>query len=816
MFSWTVLHDVRVAVRTLLKTRALTFVVVLTLAVAIGANTAIFSVVESVLLKPLPYPHEDRIVRVAATVHERAGERGDRGNAFSDRGYWLFASNNRSFEKFGAYAGPLPVPLTGGGAARQVVAALMTLSAFEVLGVLPELGRLPTPEEDSPGGASVALLSHDLWVSQYAADPAIVGGVIYVDGGPREVVGIMPAYYDFPTRDVDLWVPFRLNPASENFSAHYLVAIARLAPGVTIEAASADARSLVGRFGEVGYTAAYFEGIFDGGAVVRPLRDFIAGDAREPLLIVLGTVAFVLLIACSNVANLLLVRADARRRENAVRMALGGTRARLARHVLIESALLALAGGVAGIVLANVGTDVLVGLGPAGIPRLGEIEVSGAALAFTAAVSTLAALLFGVLPALGSGSAKTMAALRDGGRSATSGRDRHRARNVLVTVQVALAFVLVTGCGLMVRSFDALRSVDPGFAAGNVLTFSVRPPLTKYDGPEAVAQFYDELIERLAAIPGVERVGAVDALPLTGAGRSLGTVIEEFPPAEGQFPPVFQVRRAAPGFFEAMSIPVVEGRALTADDHSRRLASVVISRSIKDAYWPDTSALGKRITVSGVTTQVVGVVGDVHSTSLDAPVDRLVYLPMVDAEGDGGVEGMTLTVRTVIEPLRLVPAIRSAITDLDPDIPLADVRPMQRVVGDSISRTSFTATVLSIAALVALFLGSVGIYAVLSYLVSQRTAEIGIRSALGATPGTMRRMILSQGLSLAGAGVLIGLVAAVALGGLLAAQLYGVTPVDPVTIAAVTAIFLIVALLASFLPAARAAGTSPLDALRTG
>jgi ABC-type antimicrobial peptide transport system permease subunit len=296
----------------------------------------------------------------------------------------------------------------------------------------------------------------------------------------------------------------------------------------------------------------------------------------------------------------------------------------------------------------------------------------------------------------------------------------------------------------------------------------------------------------------------------------LGTVIEEFPPAEGQFPPVFQVRRASPGFFEAMSIPVVEGRALTADDHSRRLASVVISRSIKDAYWPDASALGKRITVSGVTTQVVGVVGDVHSTSLDAPVDRLVYLPMVDAEGGGGVEGMTLTVRTAIEPLRLVPAIRSAIADLDPDIPLADVRPMQRVVGDSISRTSFTATVLSIAALVALFLGSVGIYAVLSYLVSQRTAEIGIRSALGATPGTMRRMILSQGLSLAGAGVLIGLVAAVALGGLLAAQLYGVTPVDPVTIAAVTAIFLVVALLASFLPAARAAGTSPLDALRTG
>ena len=816
MFSCSVLHDVRVAVRSLLKTRALTIVVVLTLAIAIGANTAIFSVVESVLLKPLPYPDEHRIVRVAATVHAREGERGDRGNAFSDRGYWLFADNNRSFEKFGAYAGPLPVPLTGDGDASQVVAAVMTLSAFEALGVLPALGRLPTPEEDSPGGAAVALLSHDLWVSQYGADPAIVGRVIYIDGGPREVIGVMPGDYAFPTPDIDLWMPFRLNPASENFSAHYLSAIARLAPGVTLETASADARTLVARFGEIGYSAAYFEGVFDGGAIVRPLREFVAGDARSPLLIVLGTVGFVLLIACSNVANLLLVRADARRRENAVRMALGGTRGRLARYVLIESGLLALAGGLVGVMLANVGTSALVAIGPSGIPRLGEIEVSGAALAFTAVVSTLSALLFGVLPALGSGSAKTLGACRDEGRNTTLGRDRHHARNVLVITQVALAFVLLIGCGLMVRSFDALRSVDPGFVTDNVLTFSVRPPLTKYEGSQAIAQFYDRLIERLAAIPGVERVGAVDALPLTGRGRSLGTVIEEFPPAEGQFPPVFQVRRAAPRFFETMSIPVLEGRALTADDHSRHLGSAVISRSIKEAYWPGASALGKRLTVAGITAQVVGVVGDVHSTSLDAPVDRLVYLPMVAAEGDSGVEGMTLTVRTAAEPLRLVPALRRAIAELDPDIPLADVRPMQRVVGDSISRTSFTATVLSIAAVVALFLGSVGIYAVLSFIVSQRTAEIGIRTALGATSSETRRMILAQGLWLTGAGVLIGLVAAVALGGVLGAQLYGVPTVDPVTIATATAIFFVVALLASLLPAARAAATNPLDALRTG
>jgi putative ABC transport system permease protein len=417
---------------------------------------------------------------------------------------------------------------------------------------------------------------------------------------------------------------------------------------------------------------------------------------------------------------------------------------------------------------------------------------------------------------LGSGAPKTLGALRDGDRGATLGGDRHRARNVLVTTQIALAFVLVIGCGLMVRSFDALRAVDPGFTVDNVLTFSVRPPLTKYEGPVSIAQFYDRLLERLAAIPGVERAGAVDTLPLTGGGRRLGTVIEEFPPAEGQFPPVFLVRRAAPGFFEAMGIPVVEGRALTADDHNRRLGSVVISRSIKDEYWPDTSALGKRLGIPGVDAQVVGVVGDVHSASLDAPADRLLYLPMVDAEGSGGVEGMTVVLRASVEPLSLVGAIRSAIAEVDPDLPIAQVRSMRRVVGDSISRTSFTASVLTIAAVVALFLGAVGIYGVLSYIVSQRTAEIGIRSALGATPQDVRRMILSQGMWLVAVGVGLGLVAAVALGRFLAMQLYGVSPVDPFTIAVAAAIFAVVAALASLLPAARAAGTSPLDALRTG
>ncbi len=456
------------------------------------------------------------------------------------------------------------------------------------------------------------------------------------------------------------------------------------------------------------------------------------------------------------------------------------------------------------------------------LPRLGEIGIDGTALAFTAVVSVLTGVLFGVLPAFKSSSANTMGALRDGGRNATLGRDRHRARNALVMAQVALAFVLVIGSGLMVRSFAALHSVDPGFATENVLTFTVQPLATKYADAEALAQFYDRLVERLEAVPGVTRAAAINALPLVPIYRccNVGTVIEDFPPAEDEVPPGFLTHRITPGYFEAMRIPVVEGRAFTTDDHNSRLGSVVISRAVKERYWPGTSALGKQITWGRIQTRVVGVVGDIHDSSLDLPPDQNMYLPLLDTEGSSGefisLSGGALAVRTAVEPVSLVGAIRGAIAEVDPDLPIADIRTMEGVLGASIARTSFTMSLLVISALIALFLGAVGIYAVLSYVVSQRTPEIGIRSALGATPDAVRRMILSQGMRFVGVGVLIGLVAAVALGQVLATQLYGVSPIDPVTIAITAAIFLGVAMLASFLPAARAAGTSPLDALRAG
>lgn len=811
MLSSGLLHDLRIAVRTLAKTPGLTAVVVLTLAVAIGANTAIFSVIDGVLLRPLPYPDEGRIVRVAATVYPSQARTTDRGSPFSPRGYRFFVNNNHSFAKFGGYiARSVPYPLTGDGPARQVHVRLMTRSAFEVLGVLPERGRLPTAEEDAPGGAPVALLSHELWVDQYGADPSILGKTIQVNGTSRDVIGVMPAGYDFPSPVDDIWIPSQLDPASTNVDAHFIDGIARLKPGVTVETGVLDARSLVARFPEAGYAPNSFEGFFDGGAVVRPLRDYIVGDARQPLLIVLGTVGFVLLIACSNVANVLLARAEGRRLEHAVRVALGSSRARLARRMLIESAVLALMGGTAGVLLAYASTRALVSIGPASIPRLDQIGINGTVLGFTVLVSVLAGLLFGLLPAIRSSSTRAMAAIRDGGRRTTAGRSRNRTRNALVITQVALAFVLVAGAGLMVRSFQALLSVDPGFTAAGVLTFDVRPLATKYQSPEVMAQFYDRLIERLEAVPGVREAGAIETLPLAGNGRNFAAVIEEFPPAEDDFPPTFEVRRTAPGYFKAMGIPVIEGRTFTPDDYNQR--SVIISDSVKDRYWPDTSALGKRITIGDLSAQVVGVVGDVHDTSLRAAADRFLYLPTLDASG-GGVRAMTMTVRTAVDPLSVVPAIRSAIAELDPDLPMANVRPMQRVLDDSLSHTSFTLTLLVIAALAALFLGSVGIYGVLSYLVSQRAAEIGIRSALGARPGKVLGMVLSQAMRLAGLGVLIGVTAVLSLGRVIAALLYAISPVDLVTLVAVSVIFMAVAVLASLLPAIRAADTSPANAL---
>jgi putative ABC transport system permease protein len=808
----SLLSDIRTALRVILKAPAFSAVAILTVAVAIGANTALFSVVNGVLLEPLPYPEPDRLVTVAAGTLPQAA--GDGAAPFSDRGYWHFVENNRSFEQFGGSSqGQAQWPLNGEGPPLQVDVGRMTASAFELLGTQPQRGRLPTAEEDIPGGPQLVLLSDALWRGVFGSDPEIVGRSIQLNGTPWEVIGVMPAGYDYPTPEVDVWVLYQLDPASENFGGHHIGGIARLAPGATIESATTDAESLIARFDEVGYGPTWFEGIFSGEAEVSTLKEELVGDARRPLLILLGTMGFVLLIACSNVANLFLVRAESRTRETAVRVALGSGRRRLIQFVLTESVLIGLIAGLVGIVLAYLGTRLLVAMGPASIPRIGEIGIDGSVLAFTAFISVAAGLLFGLVPALRTGSPRMLESLRGGGQSGAGGRERVRIRNILVVTEVALALVLFVGSALMVRSFAELRSVHPGFDAEGVLTFRLSPAPTRYEDAEAVARFYDQLLDNLRALPGVSSAGAITNLPMTGGGPILTTQIDDFPTPEDEFPPTFLIRRATPGYFETMGVPLVEGRLFTTDDHDRRLGSLIISRSIKDEFWPNTSALGKRMQTAGAPARVVGVVDDIHDTGLDIPAEQFVYKPMLDSIG-GGVRPMTVTVRTEIDPLSLTAQVRGVIEAMDPELPITELQTMSSVVGDSMSRTSFTMTLLALSAAIALFLGAVGIYGVVSYGVSQRTAEIGVRQAIGADAGTIRKLVLRNGMLLAASGIGFGLIAAVAMGRLISSLLYAISPYDVVALVGGSAVFLAVAALASAIPAERASRIPPAMALR--
>ncbi len=803
------LRDVRYAFRALTKSASFTIVTILTLAVAIGANTAIFSVVDGVLLRPLPYPDAEEIV----TVSLGASAGGVDEIPFSDRGFWHFVEKHRSFAAFGGYT-VQNVPLVGDGPPEQVTAALMTRGAYDVLGLPPVRGRLPSEEEDAPGGPLVAVIGHAMWQNRFGGETSVMGATLDLNGVNREIIGVMPARYDFPSPDVDVWLPYRLNPASENFGGHHISGLARLSDGATIESATADAEGLIARFGEAGYGPQWLSNVFTGRAFVRSWKEELVGDARQPLLILLGTVGFVLLIACSNIANLFLLRAEGRTRETAVRIALGAGRGRVIRYVVVESMMLALAGGAVGILLAALGTRLLVSLAPVSIPRLHEIGITPNVLLFTIGVTVLAGLLFGVLPAARSFSYRMVAALRDGGRGATVGRERHRARNILVVLQVAMALLLLVGSGLMVRSFQELRSVDPGFDSGGLVTFQLSPPPSRYQSPEATARFYDDLLARLRTLPGVQAAGAATQLPLASGGTTvLATQVEDFPLGPDDFPPTFHVRRVTPGYFEAMRIPVVEGRVFEDRDHQNRLGSAVVSTGVKERFWPDASPIGKRVAPSSAWASIVGVVGDVHQRGLDAESEPTIYMPMLDSAG-GGVRSMSVAIRTSLPPLSVMPAVRSQIQQLDPVLPITDVRTMETIVSDSMSRVSFTAFLLVLAALVGLFLGAVGIYGVISYTVAQRTVEMGIRQALGASAAGLRAMVVRQGVALTVVGMVVGLAAAAALGRVMTSLLYGVRAFDPVTFAAGAAVFLVVAVLASLLPAQRAASIAPSEALR--
>jgi putative ABC transport system permease protein len=817
----TLLASVRTTARTLRRTPGFFLIAVFTLAVGIGANAAIFTVVHSVLLQPLPYADPDRIVGI---LHTAPGV-GEKELDLSDGTYFVYQRDNRSFEKLGIYWDG-SVTLTGGQTPERVGASGATAGVFSALRVPPALGRTVQEVDEKPGAQPVAVLSDGLWHRRFGGDPKIVGSLFQVDGVSTQIVGVMPPGFRFPSAEVELWLPMTIDPANVQAGNFNYSGIGRLRPGITPEAAARELSGLVVRVTELPNSVISPEMLKTAqfATLVHPLRDEIVGDIGQILWIVLAGVGLILLIACANVANLFLVRAEGRQREVAVRSALGASRGSITRLFLGESLTLSLIGGAVGLALAFAGVRLLVALRPEGLPRLEEIAVDGTVLAFTVGVALLSGLLVGLLAALRYGRPALIPALKEGGRGGTVGHERLRARNALVVIQVALALVLLVCAGLMVRSFWSLRNVNPGLDPSSTLTVRLSLPETEYAAPEAPTRFVIQLLEKVRAIPGVQSAGTTNLLPLSGGGSTSTHVIEDFPLPPGAVPPILAVRWVSPSFFETLRMPLIEGRVFDRLDPSSQVREVVVSQALAQRFWPGKSPLGKRLTqgIGGQTAQwatIIGVVGSMRENGLnEAPVET-VYYPMQPQVGfDGEVQiphNFTLLVRTTGDPGRLAGPVRDAVWSLDPNLPLIQVRSMEEVVKRSMVRTTFTMLLLVIAGAVALLLGAVGIYGVISYVVSQRTREIGVRMALGAGKRDISRMVLREGLGLALLGIALGLAAAFALTRFMVALLFEVSPADPLTFAAVPAILALIALFACWLPANRAAGVQPLEAIRS-
>ena len=815
---------IRTTLRRLARTPGFTVVSILTLGLGIAGTTAAFSVVNAVLLRPLPYRDPERLVQLWHTAPGLNMTRIEQ----SDASYIQYHDKaTKSFESVASYQ-TRAASLTGGQEPERVPSATVTATFLPTLGVRPALGRNFTDDEDRPGGPQVAILSDALWRRRYGGDPAMVGKTIQIDGTTREVVGIMPADFHFPEETTELWVPMAVDRANLNTGNFNRNAFARLRPGVTIAAAEAEMQPVLMRLPD-DVPGMMTRAIFDQARIhvtVHPLRDDIVGDIRPILFTVLGTVGFVLLIACANVANLFLVRAEARTKEVAVRSALGASPRSIVTLYLGESLVLSAAGAALGVALAYVTLHALLRLAPAGLPRASEIGIDGASLGVAVLIAALTGVFFTTLPFLRAGRAELTPTLRDGSRGSTSGRERQRVRNAFVVAQVALALVLLVGSGLLARSFQRMRAVDPGFDATNVLTMRLSVPEATYRTTGDISRFYFALMTRLASVPGVQAVGGTSKLPLIDDGSSHnGLWVEDHPIAKDGLPTIHSTASVTQDYFKAMNIPFLEGRTFRDNGSDRASHEVIVARSLARHFWPNESALGKRIKTGGpdaAWSTIVGVVADVHDEALTKPVDEMVYQPVVSlvqaqagsADTVVAENTMTLAIRTAGDPSSVLPAVRREIWGLDRNLPLVSVRPLSEVVGTAMARTTFTLIMIGAAAGVALLLGAIGIYGVIGYMVSLRTREIGVRMALGAQSHQVRRMVVRQGLVLAVVGVGIGLVGALALARLISSLLYGVTPNDPVTLVAVTATLLVVAAIASWLPAMRAARIDPIEALR--
>jgi putative ABC transport system permease protein len=817
----TFLQNLRHGWRNLAKSPGFTTVAILTLALGIGANAAIFSVINAVLLQPLSYPNPDRLVEL-----ELSSPQGN-GDITSIPKFNVWREQTQVFDSVAAYdfGGP-GINLTGSDRPEQIKGIRVSADYFRVFGAPMAIGRTFSAEEDRPGGPAVAVISNGLWRSRFGGDSGIINRTIDLGGEPYVIIGVLgPTFTSDPKSD--LWLPLKPDPNSVD-QGHYLRATARLKPGVTIAEAQAAMKLAAEQFNrkfpnspEMGPGATF---------TAIPLRDSVIGEVRFGLLLLFGAVALVLLIACVNVANLLLARATIRRREMAIRSALGAGRSRLIWQLLTESLLLSFAGAVLGLGLGYLGVRALLAMNPGNIPRIGEhgtgVSLDWRVLAFTFAAAMLTGILFGLVPALSASRLDINNTLRESGSRAGSGMRHNKVRSILVITEMALALILLVGAVLLIRTFGALRGVDPGFDAHNVLTLEMSLGGARFEKAATVDQLERDGRQRLEGLPGVTTAALTCCLPLEG-GFGLPFTIDGQPPKEGPYNGGAGWISVSPRYFDVFRIPIVKGRVFADRDNGAGPRVAIVNEEFAKKFFPKGDALGSRITIGkGVgpefdepPREIVGIVGDVHQGSLDQPPAPMMYVPT--AQVNDGVVALNnrigaaqWVVRTKLQPFSLSADIQRELREASGGLPVAHIRSMQQVVGESTARNDFNMTLLTIFAGVALLLAAIGVYGLMAYSVQQRTQEIGVRMALGAGPHQVRRMVVIQGMQLALVGIILGIVSSLALARLMKSMLYGVKSWDPVTIVVVTILLSSVTLLAAYLPAKRASRVDPMVALR--
>lgn len=814
--SDAVRREARQAFRSLRRAPVFTAVAIITLGLGIGATTAIFTLIDSIVLRPLPYPEPDRLVQVAHSAPKVS--EGDWGSSVAS--YFFYLDNNRSLEQLGAYA-TTTYTLSGVGDAERIDGARVSASLLTLLGARPLLGRLFSEEDDTPGAPPAALLSHELWSSRFGSDSSVIGRTVTLSAASYTITGVLEPGLRLPGHDTRIWTALALDRSLEPVNWHYVGAYGRMRPGTTVEAATADIQRLTERL------PAEFPGAYGGGfmersgfrASVSLVSDRVLGSIDRVLWMLFAAVGLVLLIACANVGNLLLVRAESRRRESSLRTALGAERAHLAVHYLTESLLLALGASVLGAALAYAGVQILVAMAPPSVPRLDEIGIGWRSLGFAASLAVLTGVLFGLVPLLRADG--DFRELREGGRGSTPSRRRQLVRSGLVVGQVGMALVLLAAGALVLQSLINLHNVRSGIDPENVLTFNAFTPRSRYED-ESITRFQRELTDRIAAIPGVTRVGGTTRVPLSTQGLNCSyTIAENAAVLDEACLPTAHV---LPGYFETMGIDIIRGRSLTWTDVDTRAGAAVISRALADRLWPDQDPIGRGIISyqdGPPWYRIVGVADDVRSDGLASPPTEAIYYPTTAMTGAYVTEhpfpNITYTVKVAgMDAAALEPVLRDIVRGMDPDVPLAGVRTMEEIISGSeqMARTSFMMLLLGIAAVMALFLSAVGLYGVIAYLTGQRRSEIGVRMALGARVDQVVGMIMGQSLTLAGLGVLVGVAAALVTTRALESLLFEVEPGDVRILLFVSAILLFVAVLASLVPAHRAARTDPSEALR--